>query len=137
MRQLFCRILSGVLCLGVAGAQELPAFDKKLAAAGKELYRTHCATCHGPHGRGDGATATHLHFVPPDLTRLGQRSRNGFSFDQVRRMIDGRNPIKGHGGPEMPVWGDAFKAHEGSYSEREVGKKVTSLVNYLASIQQR
>jgi mono/diheme cytochrome c family protein len=130
----------GVLCLALAGfarAQDLPAFDKKLAAAGKELFRTHCATCHGGAGKGDGPTVAHLHFVPPDLSRLGQRSRDGFSFDRVRRIVDGRDPIKGHGGPEMPVWGDAFKTPEGRYSDRETGKKITSLVNYLASIQER
>jgi mono/diheme cytochrome c family protein len=140
MNQRFRRISPGVLCLALAGfarAQDLPAFDKKLAAAGKELFRTHCATCHGPAGKGDGPSAANLHVVPPDLSRLGQRSRDGFSFDKIRRIIDGRDPVKGHGGPEMPVWGDALKTPEAGYSEREAAKKITSLANYLASIQER
>jgi len=33
-------------------------------------------------------------------------------------IIDGRHPVPGHGGPDMPVWGDAFKrAGIGSVNE--------------------
>jgi hypothetical protein len=135
------RILPAMLFLSalssLGAAQDLPSYDKKLAAAGGELFRIHCATCHGAGGKGDGATASQLHFVPPDLTRLGQRYRDGFSFEKTRRIVDGRNPLKGHGGPEMPVWGDVFKTAEAGFAEGQAGKKITSLVNYLASIQER
>jgi hypothetical protein len=31
----------------------------------------------------------------------------------VRKVIDGRQPVTGHGGKDMPVWGDAFQAASG------------------------
>jgi len=37
-------------------------------AAGLELYRTHCAVCHGNHGYGDGPAAVGLRPRPADLT---------------------------------------------------------------------
>ena len=42
-------------------------------------------------------------------TRLAQRNKGRFDAEKVQRIIDGRDPVKGHGGPDMPVWGDAFK----------------------------
>jgi putative copper resistance protein D len=37
-------------------------------ASGAALYRTHCATCHGPTGRGDGPAGAALSKLPADLT---------------------------------------------------------------------
>jgi putative copper resistance protein D len=37
-------------------------------AGGAALYRTHCATCHGPTGRGDGPGGAGLPRPPADLT---------------------------------------------------------------------
>jgi mono/diheme cytochrome c family protein len=118
-------------------APPMPKHDEALAAAGAELYREHCAMCHGPKGKGDGAMADRLHFAPPDLTSMHRRTQGGFSFDITRRVIDGRKPLKGHGGPEMPVWGDAFRSRVDGYSEDQVQKKITNVVHYLASIQAR
>ncbi len=71
--------------------------------------------------KGDGPLAGNLRHAPPDLTVLAKRSGGKFDADRVHRMIDGRDPIKGHGGPDMPIWGDAFKrSTEGS--EREGGE---------------
>ncbi len=41
------------------------------AQAGKPLYRTHCADCHGERGRGDGSWAGAYDPPPSDLTREG------------------------------------------------------------------
>jgi len=120
-----------------AAAQTPPRHDEALAAAGGPLYRTHCAPCHGPTGRGDGPVASQLRFAPPDLTRLSDRNRGAFPFDTVSRVVDGRKPVKGHGGPEMPVWGDAFKEPGERYSEQRVRDRITRLVHFLASIQER
>jgi putative copper export protein/mono/diheme cytochrome c family protein len=37
-------------------------------AVGAEVYARQCASCHGPHGRGDGPAAKDLRPPPPDLT---------------------------------------------------------------------
>jgi hypothetical protein len=55
----------------------------------------------------------------------------------VARSIDGRDPIKGHGGPDMPVWGDAFKRSRGGYSEKGVQNRIDALVEFLKGLQAR
>jgi mono/diheme cytochrome c family protein len=120
-----------------SAAQDLPRFDKARAEAGAEVFRESCAACHGQRGKGDGPLAEKLHFSPPDLTTLGQRTHGGFSFESTRRIVDGRNPLKGHGGPEMPVWGDAFRTRDEGYSEARVARKIDDVVHFLASIQAR
>jgi len=104
---------------------------------GPEVYRTYCATCHGVSARGDGPLATHLRFAPPDLTLLAKRNGGRFDDEQVHRIIDGRKPVKGHGGPDMPVWGDAFKRSGEGYSEEAVKARIDALVAHLKSLQRQ
>jgi mono/diheme cytochrome c family protein len=112
------------------GQDKLPA-----TLSGSAIYRSYCAVCHGPDAKGNGPLAENLRVLPPDLTLLAKRNGGSYPDEKVYRIIDGRNPVKGHGGPEMPVWGDAFKGlHEG-YSEAKVKEKIGALVEYLKSIQ--
>ena len=46
--------------------------------AGSQLFRAHCAPCHGSTGRGDGPIAAQMRKTPPDLTRF--TGRNGGVF---------------------------------------------------------
>jgi len=48
-----------------SAAAASPAPD---VAAGRALYATHCALCHGPSGRGDGPSAVGFATKPSDLT---------------------------------------------------------------------
>lgn len=102
--------------------------------AGSSLFKTYCATCHGVEARGDGPMADTLRVRPPDLTRFARRN-GSFDREKVRRIVDGRKPVKGHGGPEMPIWGDAFKTADEGYSEKKVLERIESLVDYLSSLQ--
>jgi putative copper resistance protein D len=43
-------------------------FSTKSIAEGQSLFTTHCASCHGPEGRGDGPAGELLKTVPADLT---------------------------------------------------------------------
>jgi hypothetical protein len=123
--------------LGALGlSPERPEYDLTAASAGAAAFKTYCSSCHGPTGRGDGPLAESLRYAPPDLTRLAQRNRGRFSFEDVHRIVDGRNPLKGHGGPDMPVWGDAFLHSREGYDRDRVRKKIDELVHYLASIQE-
>jgi hypothetical protein len=72
---------------------------------------------------------------PPDLTLLAKRNGGRFSDETVRRIIDGRKPVKGHGGPDMPVWGDAFKSAPEGFSDAAVREKIVAIVEYLRSVQ--
>jgi mono/diheme cytochrome c family protein len=121
--------LSGaVLAAHTARAQE--------RYAGSEIFKTYCASCHGAKAKGDGPLADSLRTRPPDLTRLAARMGGTFQADVVRRIIDGRKPVKGHGGSDMPVWGDAFKSSHGRYSEADVKERIDALVQHLQLIQE-
>jgi len=104
---------------------------------GAEVYRTYCASCHGPSARGDGPLAATMTKKPANLTEIAKRNGGVFPSDLVFRTIDGRNKVRGHGGPDMPEWGEAFaKSREAGDAER-VTKVIQSLVDYLESLQLR
>lgn len=103
---------------------------------GAVLFRLHCASCHGPGGRGDGPVAEQLATPPPDLTRIAARRDGRFSTAEVERLIDGRTAIEPHGTPEMPVWGLSFR-QPGRLAdqEEEIWLQIRQLVRHLRSIQ--
>jgi mono/diheme cytochrome c family protein len=139
------RLLGSVLLLvavclivpaAVLTAAEKPAFDLAAALMGSKTFRTYCASCHGGTGHGDGPLAGRLRFAPPDLTEIAKRNAGKFAFDKIARIIDGREPVKGHGGPDMPIWGDAFSDSRDGYDAVAVKQKINQLVHYLASLQE-
>jgi len=103
--------------------------------AGAYTFRTHCASCHGADGRGEGPMAASLRFQPPDLTLIAKRNGGAFPADRVERIVDGRNPLEGHGGPDMPIWGDAFKNSETGYDEAQARAKIHAVVEHLRTLQ--
>jgi nucleotide-binding universal stress UspA family protein/mono/diheme cytochrome c family protein len=118
--------------IAAASAQEF-----KQSTPGGEVYRTYCATCHGTGARGDGPLASAMSKKPADLTEIAKRNGGVFPADLVFKTIDGKQPVRGHGGPDMPVWGDAFaKSREAGDADR-VKAVIQSLVDYLASLQVR
>jgi mono/diheme cytochrome c family protein len=44
-------------------------FGLAASPGGKELYTQHCASCHGPQGKGDGSAAVYIFPKPRDFTR--------------------------------------------------------------------
>ena len=107
------------------------------AASGSGLYVNYCASCHGPKAKGDGEMAAALKKKPADLTTIAQRNGGKFPADVVFRTIDGRNPVLGHGGQGMPVWGNAFLRADGGATAEVARARIEALVNYLQSIQQK
>jgi mono/diheme cytochrome c family protein len=101
--------------------------------AGSEVYRTYCAVCHGEKGKGDGPLAGGLRSAPPDLTLMAAQNGGEFPAETVARIIDGREPVAGHGGPDMPVWGDAFKGS--GADEKEAEEKIQSVVEFVGRLQ--
>lgn len=102
---------------------------------GSDLYRNYCVTCHGKSGRGDGALAEMLKKRPPDLTMFSRNNGGVFPSEMVRKIVDGRQPVAGHGGRDMPVWGDAFKSAHGGGGETAVQERIEALVRYLETLQ--
>jgi mono/diheme cytochrome c family protein len=122
--------LAGVLLLaGRVNAQP------NSAATGDYLFRTYCAACHGTSAKGDGPLAESMRRRPADLTEIAKRNKGVFPADEVFRMIDGRTPVKGHGGPDMPVWGDVFARSVEAGDPTIVQTRIKALVAYLESIQ--
>jgi mono/diheme cytochrome c family protein len=123
---------------GTAPAPAAPARDAATAAvSGAYAYRIHCASCHGAEGRGDGPMAERLRFQPPDLRLVARRNHGEFPAEKVHRIVDGRDPVKGHGGPDMPIWGDAFKEAETGYDNGQVKEKIRSIVEFVRTLQAR
>ena len=102
---------------------------------GATLFRSHCASCHGVNGRGDGPMAAELRLRPSDLTKFAMRNGGVFPEAQVARIIDGRD-IPAHGGGEMPVWGDVFKRTPEA-NEQTIKARIAALVQFLSAIQER
>ncbi|MFN8238768.1 MAG: c-type cytochrome [Chitinophagales bacterium] len=54
-------------------------------ADGKELYGTHCASCHGKKGKGDGSKAAQLETDCGDLSSaLSQKQTDGDLFYKIQ-----------------------------------------------------
>jgi len=104
---------------------------------GADIFRMYCASCHGASARGDGPLADAMRRRPPNLTELRKRNNNAFSSELVYRIIDGREKVRGHGGPDMPVWGDAFSRSLEGTGEDAIRARIQALVDYLESIQAR
>ena len=53
----------------------------------------------------------------------------------MAKAIDGRKDVKGHGGSDMPQWGDAFKRSGEGYSEKAVKTRIDAIAAYLETLQ--
>jgi mono/diheme cytochrome c family protein len=112
------------------------ATDDEQEESGRQVYTLYCSACHGDQAKGDGPLAASLKVRPPDLTSFAKRNGGTFASEDVARIIDGRKPLKGHGGGDMPTWGDAFKASGGGRSDPKVKARIAALADYIKSIQQ-
>jgi mono/diheme cytochrome c family protein len=133
---MFARTLLKLGLLGVIVAVPATTFaagrqDAARGFDGGEEFRTYCAVCHGTDARGDGPLAASMTVKPPDLTQIAAANGGTFPADQVYRTIDGREPVKGHGGRDMPVWGDAFSRSQRDSSPEAVKGRIEALVRYI------
>jgi mono/diheme cytochrome c family protein len=129
------------LAAGLAGAPPsgvgLQEGSPTYGVSGSYTYRMYCASCHGEKGKGDGPLAENLRFHPPDLTEMAKRNGGDYPTSTIRRIVDGRDPVAGRGGPDMPVWGDAFKNVETGFDDEQVQLKIASVVDHLKTLQQQ
>jgi mono/diheme cytochrome c family protein len=105
------------------------------AVSGAYAFRTYCASCHGIDGKGDGPLSDSLRFRPPDLTLIAKRNGGDFPAEKVIRIVDGRKPVKGHGGPDMPIWGDAFRNADTAYDDAAAKARIKAVVDHLKTLQ--
>ena len=117
----------------VSASQQPPAAAKSIPA-GSGLFATYCVVCHGANGKGTGPLADSLKRRPADLTLLAKNNGGTYPREMVAKIIDGREGVKGHGGGDMPVWGDAFE-RSADAGPQAVKDRIDALVEYLSSLQ--
>jgi len=84
-------------------------------AEGKTLWSTHCASCHGKTGIGDGAKASTLNTAPPDFTKSSFQGQTDGSI--FYKTAEGRG--------DMP----SFKKKIADQDD------IWNLVNYMRSLK--
>jgi len=126
-----------VACAALALAG-VPALAQDIGA-GAELYRVHCATCHGIEATGQGPMAGVLVIKPVDLTELQSGNGGTFPTERVVKRIDGRDALVSHGSP-MPVYGHFFEGNDVAIKAPSgqpimTSKPIVDLLAYLKSLQ--
>lgn len=105
-----------------------------VAVNGSEIFRDHCAVCHGRDGRGPATIA--LKDAVPDLTLIARRNGGVFPANRVKVIIDGTSEgLAAHGSREMLIWGPVFHNFEWDQDLGEV--RLENVTNYIRSIQQK
>lgn len=133
MWKLFSTTLAVVLTTALPNIRQ--AADPAVLDSGRGLFMTHCASCHGVSGRGNGPSAEELRRRPADLTQFAKQNGGVFNAAALHRIIDGRT-VKAHGTMEMPVWGDTFKWRQG-LPEEAIKTRIEAIVRYIESLQER
>ncbi len=125
-------LLFSIVLLCGCSAEAAPAPE------GAELFATHCASCHGAQGEGDGPVAAVMQVAVPNLRTLSSRNGGTFPADAVAQYIDGRNLPQSHGDRYMPVWGDIFlSGGERPADEATVKQRIDAVVAFLRELQYR
>jgi mono/diheme cytochrome c family protein len=125
--------------LVVVPARGLPQDEpsRSPGMAGSRTYKLYCAVCHGEKGKGDGPLAEGLRSAPPDLTLMAKGNGGEYPAEEIARIVDGRKPLMGHGGPDMPIWGDVFKKSGSGSDDETVKQKIESVVAFLERLQEK
>lgn len=129
-------ILTLLVAITVAGRVAHAADD--LRDAQRATYLRYCGACHGPGGKGDGVAATVMRPKPTDLTGIAKANGGEFPMMRVIEYIDGTKDVRAHGDPQMPVWGEIFRAEAGEHwKAAEVRGRIFFIADYLRSIQEK
>jgi mono/diheme cytochrome c family protein len=103
-------------------------------SSGAQLYKKHCAACHGNDLKGNGPAPYPFKDVTPDLTTLAKRHGGKFPDEFVTQVVRYGVVMPDHGPPEMPTWGMDFKASD-NLTEAEVTLRIKDLKDYIKSQQ--
>lgn len=63
------------------------------APAGADVFRTNCATCHGPQGHGDGPAGQSLEPHPRNLAELQAKAGDDYLFWRIREGKPGTSMV--------------------------------------------
>jgi mono/diheme cytochrome c family protein len=128
MRTFTAFVSAALLLAGCASAPPPPDAARTFA--------THCASCHGRLGEGDGPMVDVISVSVPNLRTLSERSGGVFPADAVAGYIDGRNMPVAHGNRAMPVWGDVFDATTRIVPDAAPAEeRIAEIVEFVRDIQ--
>jgi mono/diheme cytochrome c family protein len=130
-------LIAGIAAAALVGSPASAQGPSPGVAAGRVLYLSYCASCHGVSGEGNGPVAESLRQPPTDLTRLAERHGTPLPRQELAEFIDGRRDVAAHGPRDMPVWGRRFvePSPGGPSSEPVADEAIQRLLDFLASIQ--
>jgi mono/diheme cytochrome c family protein len=135
-RREICLIVAIVATLSLAASAWAGGKDE--VRDGQRYFVRYCASCHGTNGAGNGPVAKSLTKPPMNLRLLGDRYGSPLPAARVAELIDGRDAVRAHGTPDMPVWGERLYAMgEGERGELGIGEVMGKIVAYLDTIQDR
>lgn len=128
-------VLVASLLTQVALAQQPQRVD-----LGKREFDNNCAACHGRDGKGSGSITDLLKRSPPDLSTMAKRNGGIFPVARAYDVIEGAGA--GHGGRDMPIWGQEYSVKAAEYyvdvpydRESYVRGRILALVEYLNRLQ--
>jgi mono/diheme cytochrome c family protein len=101
--------------------------------SGAELYKEHCAVCHGNDLKGVSPVPAPYR-VPPDLTTLTERHGGTFPDAYVADILRNGVTMPAHGPAQMPTWGTDFREMNG-LDATQVKLRIANLTNYIKSRQ--
>jgi mono/diheme cytochrome c family protein len=128
-----CAILVVLLAMVFATSARAESPD---AREGQKYFLRYCASCHGTSGAGDGPVAKSLAKTPANLRLLAEQYGLPLPAAKLAQIIDGRDAVRAHGTPAMPVWGEKlYAAGEGERGEVGVSEVLRKIVAYLDTIQ--
>jgi mono/diheme cytochrome c family protein len=134
-----CFVLAGVSAAAQTTARTTDPSARLIdSVKGADLFRAHCAACHGSEGKGDGPAGLALKKKVPDLTLLAKNNKGQFPSAYVRRTITGEGVVEwaiSLGSREMPIWGPIFHQIESDLDWGNV--RLVNLTKYVESIQQK
>lgn len=128
-------IIAGAFSAQSTIAAQEPASRTSLVI-GANNFAQYCVACHGTDAKGTGALAATLKPKPANLTLLASHNAGTYPREMVLQVIDGSKKTKGHGGGDMPQWGEAFRASTG-VSEADAKRRIQALTDYLETLQQK
>jgi mono/diheme cytochrome c family protein len=127
-------ILAGAFSAQSTATAQEPVSNRSQVIAGANNFAQYCVACHGTDAKGTGTLAATLNPKPANLTLLTSHNSGTYPREMVLQVIDGSKKVKGHGGGDMPQWGEAFKASNGA-DEAEARRRIEALAAYLETIQ--
>ena len=132
------RVYRSILLMGL-----IMVLATRLARAqwtARDDYMHDCAQCHSADGKGVQAEKRAVPgYVSIDLTQVSKRNAGEFPRQKIYDMIDGRNRIRAHFQGDMPRWGARYRvdANNNPVDEQQVHKRISALVDYIESLQQK